>query len=283
MCPMDWLSGKVAWVTGGGSGIGRAVALELARQGADVAVSGRRRDRLEAVAREIEAMNRRALAQPCDVRDEDAVRAAVAAITERLGRLDVAVANAGMSVMGRFETLSDADWRRQMNVNLFGAINTARHALPELRKTGGRLVLVGSVSAMLCTPRSSAYSASKFALRAVGLTLAQELYGSGVSCTLVHPGFVESEIALVDNEGRLHEEWTDRRPGFLMWPADRAARVIVWAARKRKLEVVFTGHGKLGAWLGRHFPGLVHFLVTRIVLGGRAPRARATDRKPGTS
>jgi NAD(P)-dependent dehydrogenase (short-subunit alcohol dehydrogenase family) len=197
------------------------------------------------------------------VTDEGAVRSAVASIVERFGRLDVAVANAGMGVMGCFEQLSDDEWRRQFDINVFGAINTARHALPELRKVSGRLALVASVSAMMCAPRSAAYSASKFALRAIGLTLAQELYGSGVSCTLLHPGFVASEIAQVDNEGRFDPKRRDKRPRLLIWPTDRAARLMLRAILRRKREYVFTAHGRLGAWLGRHLPGVIHFFMTR--------------------
>jgi NAD(P)-dependent dehydrogenase (short-subunit alcohol dehydrogenase family) len=192
------------------------------------------------------------------------VRAAAEQVARELGRLDVAVANAGAGVMGRFERLTDAQWRRLFGVNVFGAVSTARHALPHLRQSSVRLAFVASVSAFLCAPGGSAYSASKFALRAIGLTLAQELHGSGVSCTTLHPGFVESEIAQVDNDGRFDPSRKDRRPSQLMWPADRAARVMVRAIHRRRREYVFTGHGKIGVFLGEHFPGLTHFLVTRF-------------------
>lgn len=260
---MEAFAGKVAWITGGGTGIGRALAEEFARCGADVAVSGRRADRLEETCAAIRALGRRALAVPCDVTDDAAVHEAVARIVAEFGRLDIAVANAGFSVMGRLEDLSDDEWRRQIDINVLGVVRTARQALPELRKTAGRLALIGSVSGHLCIPRSSAYSASKFAVRAIGLTLAQELAGSGVSCTTLHPGFVESEIARVDNAGRHHPERKDPRPHALMWSAEHAAKVMVRAIRRRKREVVFTGHGKLGAFLGRHAPALVHLAVTR--------------------
>jgi NAD(P)-dependent dehydrogenase (short-subunit alcohol dehydrogenase family) len=267
---------RVVWITGAGSGIGRCLALEFARQGAQVAVSGRRRDRLAAVVDEIEAGGGRGLAVPCDVCDDQSVHAAVATVVGALGRLDVAVANAGMGVVGRIDQLSDAEWRRQFDVNVFGAVNTARHALPELRTTAGRLVLIGSVSAMLCAPGTGAYSASKFALRAIGLTLAQELQGSGVTCTTVHPGFVASEIAQVDNTGRFDPRRHDRRPRLLMWPTERAAGVIVRAVHRRRREYVFTVHGKVGAWLGRHLPGVVHLVLSR---GGVQALPAAANRR----
>jgi NAD(P)-dependent dehydrogenase (short-subunit alcohol dehydrogenase family) len=269
MAPPDF-RGQVAWITGASSGIGRALALELARHGADVAISARRVDRLQELAAAIEALQRRCLVVPCDVTDEAAVAAAVARIVERLGRLDVAVANAGFAVSGRVEELSAADWRRQLDTNVVGAALTARHALPELRRTAGRLVLVGSVASMMTGPKSGAYAASKYAVRALGQTLAMELHGSGVSCTTLHPGFVDSEIARVDNQGRFDPARTDRRPARLMWPAERAAQVMVRAIWQRRGEYVFTGHGKLAGFLGRHWPGLVQFAQTRKPVRRRA-------------
>ncbi|AKF05294.1 SDR family NAD(P)-dependent oxidoreductase [Sandaracinus amylolyticus] len=270
---------QVAWITGAGSGIGRALAIELGRQGAIVAVSGRRQQRLEEVAREVEAAGGRALAVPCDVTEESDVVIASSSIVRELGRLDLAIANAGFSVAGAVRDLSAEDWRRQLDTNVIGAAMTARHALPHLERTQGRIALVGSVSALLPTPRMAAYTASKYALRAIGQTLSIELDGTGVSCTLVHPGFVESEIAQVDNQGRHDPARVDKRPKNLMWPADRAAREMLRAIRARKREHVFTGHGKLGAALGQHAPGIAHFVMTR----GAAKRQAAAVTKNASS
>lgn len=253
----------VAWVTGGGSGIGRALALELARQGADVAVSGRRLERLDEVVTEIESLGRRGLAVPCDVTDDDAVAAAVQRVVDELGQLDVAVANAGFSISGLIVDTTAEQWRRQLDVNVVGAALTARHAIPHLRKTKGRLALVGSVAAFVGLAKNGAYAASKWAIRAVGQTLSIELAGTGVTCTTIHPGFVESEIAKVDNDGVYHEKKKDRRPKNLMWSADAAARTMASAIYRRKREHVFTNHGKLGAFMGQHFPGLTVFTMGR--------------------
>ena len=254
---------QVVWITGGGSGIGRALALAFGDEGAVVAVSGRREDRLQRVVEELEKQGRKGLAVRCDVADEASVAQAVEEVVAKLGGLDVAVANAGFSVGGRIEKLSAADWRRQLDVNVIGVAMTARYALPHLRKSKGRLAIVGSVVSMMTSPGFGAYSASKYAVRAIGQTLAAELHGTGVTCTTIHPGYVQSEIAQVDNQGRFDETREDKRPSGLMWPADRAARSMVNAIARRKREHVFTGHGKLAAFAGRHTPGLVHFGVTR--------------------
>ncbi|KPK53978.1 MAG: short-chain dehydrogenase [Myxococcales bacterium SG8_38_1] len=254
---------KVVWITGGGTGIGKALALAFGKEGATVAVSGRRQDRLQGVVDELAAQGGKGLAVRCDVTDEASVAEAVQKVVRSLGGLDVAVANAGFSVAGRVEKLSAADWRRQLDVNVIGVAMTARYAIPHLREREGRLALIGSVASMLATPGVGAYAASKYAVRAIGQVLAAELHGSGVSCTTIHPGYIESEIAQVDNQGRFDPQREDRRPKNLMWPADRAARVMVDAIAKRKREYTFTGHGKIGAFAGRHMPGLVHFGMTR--------------------
>ncbi|MCA9609354.1 MAG: SDR family oxidoreductase, partial [Myxococcales bacterium] len=237
--------GHAAWITGGGTGIGKALALELARQGADVAISGRRQDKLDEVAHEVEALGRKALPLTCNVRDEGQLEAVVDRIARELGKLDVAVANAGFAVGGPIESLSAERLRNQLDVNVVGAAMTAKHALTYLRRSEGRLGLVGSIAAFTPLAKNGAYCASKAALRAIGQTLAIELAGTGVSVTTMHPGFVASEIAQVDDDGVHHPDRQDKRPQNLMWPADKAARVMVKALYKRKTEFVFTGHGKV--------------------------------------
>ena len=236
------------------------MAIEFANKGYIVVVSGRRLQPLEAV---VEQLGEGAKAIACDVTDEQTLQRAIQTIVNEYGRLDIVVANAGFAVGGPIAEISGDDWRRQFDVNVVGVANTIRLALPELKKTSGRIAIVSSVASMVYSPRTGAYSASKAAVRTMGLTLAQELHGTGVSCTTIHPGFVESEIGQVDNQGVFHPEWEDKRPKALMWPADRAARVMVRAIEKRRLEYVFTGHGRIGAWFGRHFPGFVHFVISR--------------------
>lgn len=255
---------QVVWITGASAGIGRELARQLADEGAQVAVSARREDRLHAVVADIEARGRQGLAVACDVTDEQAVARAADLVVEHFGRLDVAIANAGFGVVGPIEELSAEDWRRQFDVNVVGLAITVRHALPHLRKTAGRMVLIGSVASMVTRTNTGPYSASKAAVRMIGHTLAMELHGSDVSSITIHPGFVESDIARTDNEGVYHPDAEDPRPAKLMWPTDRAARAMLHAIHKRKREYVFTGHGKFFGFLARHWPALMHFIGTRV-------------------
>jgi NAD(P)-dependent dehydrogenase (short-subunit alcohol dehydrogenase family) len=241
------------------------MAARFAELGADVAVSGRRAERLEEVADQVRAKGRRAVAVPCDVTDEEQVAAAVQTVIDTFGRLDVAVANAGFGVSGRITELDAATWRRQLDVNVVGAALTARYAVPHLAERRGRLALVGSVSGLVYLPGNGAYQASKAAVLAMGRTLAMELAPQGVSCTVLQPGFVHSEIGQVDNQGRHDPERRDKRPAQLMWATDDAARVMVRAIERRKVEYTFTGHGRVAAFLGRHLPGVVQLLGPKVV------------------
>lgn len=263
----DKFSEQIVWITGGGSGLGREMAKEFAREGAHVVVSGRRIENLDETCEEIAREGYKATAMPCDVRDDIAVEKVVQDILSEFGKLNVVVANAGYSAAGPIETLPADVWRDQLETNVVGLTSTVRSSLPALRETNGRLALLGSVAGLISMPGTGPYHASKFAVRAIGETLAMELYGSGVSCTTLHPGFVASQIGRVDNQGRFDEARKDPRPAKLMWSPDDAARVMVRAIYRRKREFVFTGHGKIAGFLGRHFPGLVYFAITRGRLG----------------
>lgn len=289
--------GHVVWITGGGSGIGRALALEFAQEGASIAISGRRAGKLAETVREIERLGARGIAVPCDVTEASSTAEAVRQVVETFGALDVVVANAGYSVMGRIEDLDPTHWKRQFEVNFFGLINTVQAALPELRKKGGRIVLIGSVAAFLVPPKGAVYSASKAAVRMVGEAFSQELRGSGVSCTTVHPAYVETDIVRVDNDGRLHPERKDTRPRWLVWKADRAAKKVVEATYRRRREVVISAYGKFVVNLSRFLPGLLRWIlglgmtrkgkagvsptVKRIEMIGE-PRRMVLHRSPGT-
>jgi NAD(P)-dependent dehydrogenase (short-subunit alcohol dehydrogenase family) len=261
----------VVWITGGGSGIGRALALALAREGACIAVSGRRRDRLDEVVAAVEAVGRPALAVPCDVAADGALEDAVAAVVARFGRLDVAIANAGFSVSGRNDDLRPADWRRQLETNVVALAETARVALPHLRATQGRLVLIGSVAGYVSFPGHGPYQASKAAVRAIGETLWLEEAATGVAVTTIHPGFVHSEIGRIDRQGVHRPDAKDRRPSALLWQTDDAADVMVRAISRKRRDFVFTAHGRLGAWFARHLPGTLYALFRWLTRTGRLP------------
>jgi short-subunit dehydrogenase len=250
-------TGGTALVTGASSGIGAALAREFARQGADLVLLARRLDRLRALAADIESQGRRALVLAADVTVDGDLERAAAAVRERFGRIDVVVANAGFGVVGSVERLTLDDYRRQFETNVYGVLRTIWATLAELKRARGRLVIIGSVAGHVASPGSSPYAMSKFAVRALAEALGHELAPAGVAVTLVSPGFVESEIRRVDNQGRLQESSPEPVPRWLLVPAATAARPIVRAVARRRREVVITGHGKLTVLVQRHAPWLI--------------------------
>ncbi len=260
---MGRIDGQVVWITGGGTGIGLACAVEFAKQGGKVAVSGRRVEKLQDAVAAIEAAGAEAMAVACDVTDAAACEAAVAEIVQRWGRLDVCVANAGYAAAGYVGKMELSDWRAQYETNVFGVLHTLYAALEELKKTKGRAVIVSSVVGYFTPPKLSAYSSTKHAVRAIGAGLAMELERFGVSCTVVCPGFVTSEITLVDNSGKLDSSRTVQ-PNKMAWPADRAAREILTAVHKRKRVAGITRHARVLILLSRFFPAILLRLLKRM-------------------
>lgn len=240
----------VVVVTGASSGIGAAVAREYDRRGARLVLLARRVDRLEALAGSL----RDAQAIACDVCDDDSVTQAFAAAVRAYGGIDVVIANAGVGINGPVASLTLDDFRRQMETNVFGVVRTAKAAMGPLREAKGRLAIVGSVSGYIALPATAPYSMSKFAVRAFAEALAAEVAVDGVSVTHVAPGFVESEIRMVDNAGKLKEGKRDPIPSFLVMSAAQAAREIADAVDAREAEIVLTRTGRATAWLTRRFP-----------------------------
>jgi short-subunit dehydrogenase len=267
---MGAFEGRVAFITGASSGIGAALARELAREGAAIALAARRTERLEILARELQVHGHRAVPLACDVTRDGDLESAVAQARAALGPIDIAVANAGFGVVGPVESLDLKDFRRQFETNVFGVLRTVYATLDELKRNRGRLVIVGSVSGWLSMPGSAPYAMSKFAVRALARALSYELEPAGVSVTHVSPGFVESEIRQVDNQGHWRAEPAPGPPPrWLVMDAGTAARQITRAVARRRREVIVTGHGRLAVWLERHMPWLVASSVRRLGIRSR--------------
>jgi NAD(P)-dependent dehydrogenase (short-subunit alcohol dehydrogenase family) len=186
--------GKVVWVTGGSRGLGFAIARAFADQGAHVAVSGRDSERAAAAAAEL---GPEAIAVPLDVADADAAETAVQLILERYGRLDVAVAAAGISpVYTSAERISVEDWRWVIDVNLSGTFFTLRAAARPMLEAGrGALVAITSVLGRCGLPKLVAYGASKGGVEQLVKSLALEWVDRGVRVNAVAPGFVETDMS----------------------------------------------------------------------------------------
>ena len=189
------LESRTALVTGGGRGIGRAIALAFAREGADVCVLARTRAEVDAAADEARSLGRRALARTCDVGDYAAVEASVAAAVEELGTIDVLVNNAGGGTV-RLPVGDDdpGEWASVVRTNLVGAYHVTRAVVPHMRRTGGNVINVGSGMGYQAVPGNSSYSAAKAGLRMLTRCLALELREHDVLVNELLPGPVETAL-----------------------------------------------------------------------------------------
>jgi short-subunit dehydrogenase len=263
------LAGEVALITGASSGIGAALARELARRGACLVLVARRTDKLEGLAAELRTAGTEVLVAPADVTRDGELEAAVDKALQTFGRLTLAVANAGFGVAGSLAKLGLDDMRRQFETNYFGALRTFYATHAALRAARGRLVFIGSVAGYVALPGQIAYSASKFALRALAEGLCAELAPEGISVTHIAPGFVESEIRQVDNQGRHHEGAKEKFPRWLLMPTAQAATEIADAIERREPLRIITRHGRLAVALTRLSPGLVGTIIRLSRLRGR--------------
>jgi NAD(P)-dependent dehydrogenase (short-subunit alcohol dehydrogenase family) len=186
---MGGLDGKVVLVTGGSRGIGKGVALGMAREGAKVAISARPSDVLEATAKELAAIGGEVLAVPGDVTDEAQVDAVFKAVMEKFGRLDVLVNNAGAFDGGPLEDLSLEAWNKVIATNLTGPFLCTRAAFRIMKpQGGGRIINVSSISAQRVRPRSAPYSASKHGVWGLTQVTALEGRDHGIAASCLYPG-----------------------------------------------------------------------------------------------
>ena len=190
------LSGKTALVTGASRGIGRAIALRLAADGANVAVIyAGSADKAEAVCEEICAMGVEAKAYRCDVASEEAVKETVKAVTAELGKIDILVNNAGITRDSLVLSMKDEDYDAVLDTNLKGAFNMIRACYSGfIRKKSGRIINISSVSGIMGNAGQANYSASKAGLIGLTKSVARELASRNVTCNAVAPGFIQTDM-----------------------------------------------------------------------------------------
>ena len=255
------IEGKRAVVTGASSGIGREMARELSRRGADIVVTARREDRLRAMVDELRAGGRKAEFVAGDIVQPEVREAVLDAAKSKLGGLDILVNNAGVGAAGPFAQASPERLRRIMEVNFFAPAELTRIAVP-LLKSGNRPIVV-NISSILghrAVPNKSEYCASKFALHGLSDALRSELAHDGIDVLLVSPSTTESEFFDSVLERTAEPKWF----GMKRMPAEAVARKAVQAIMRGRHEIILTPFGRAVVWVDRLCPPLADRLVARF-------------------
>ena len=230
---MKRLDGKVALITGGGTGIGAACARLFAQEGAAVVITGRRKDALETVVKDIEKNKGRALAVAGSVTDEAHAQAAVAQAVRSYGKLDILVNNAGTGAFGKpLHETDEATWNEMLAINLTGTYRMVKAAVPELIKTGGgSIVNVSSIASLVGIPMTAAYSASKGGMDALTRCVAIDYAQQKIRCNSVCPGRGDTPMAsgLIDNKDALAQIMT-AYPLGRYGTSEEVAKLILYLA-----------------------------------------------------
>jgi short-subunit dehydrogenase len=254
---------KTVIITGASSGIGKEMALQLADEGAWLALAARNVQRLDSLAWECQQRGSKVIAIPTDVADESQCKALIQRTQETYGRIDMLVNNAGIDVVSKLEDLPDLSLFRQVvDVNFYGTVHCTYYALPYLKETSGRIVNISSLGGMLAIPFNTSYVASKFAINGFSDSLRMEVEQDGVSVTVICPSMVVTEF---------HERYLNKNgqpkgsSGRAIYTektmtADQCAQIVLRAARRRKRQVVMRP-GPLTLWVKMIAPGLVDRLT----------------------
>jgi short-subunit dehydrogenase len=254
------LTNRRALVTGASSGIGRALAIELARHGVDLVLLARREDRLAEVAQQISQLGRRAICVAGDVTDATVRQSALAAARDQLGGLDILINNAGVAAHGRFADADPGRLRPIVEVNFFAPVEFIRAAIPLLSAGVQPIIVnVGSILGRRGSPHKSEYSASKFAIHGFSEAVRPELAQLGIDVLVVAAGPTETEHFDVLLEGTAKLPW--RNPP--RQPAEDVARAIVRGIEHGRHEIATGWRGKTLLLLNRIAPRLVDRIMSR--------------------
>ena len=267
---MAEFDGKVVIVTGASSGIGRALCLALSPQRPRLVLAARDEARLEEVAAECRVRGAETLVVPADVGAQADCQRLVARSALAFGRLDALVNNAGIGMLARFDELHDLSvYERLMRVNYLGCVWLTHAALPHLKQSGGRIVVVASLAGLTGVPTRTGYAASKHAVMGFFDSLRIELLGSGVTVTVVAPDFVVSEIhrRAIGPDGRPLGRSPMQESQIMS--TETCAALTLRAMERRQRLAVLSLRGRLGRFVRLFAPGLIDRIALKAVREGK--------------
>lgn len=260
---MKDLRGKVAVITGSSRGIGKAIAMELAKNGAYIVLNGRDASRLEAATEEVSKIHNKVVSYCCDVSQPEQSEELIKAAIDNYGKLDILINNVGVSMRGDVADLKPQVFKKVFESNVFGSVNPTIPALKEIRKTKGSIVFISSLAGIRGLPYLSAYSSSKMALRAIAESIRIEEKSNDVHVGLILVGItqIEHNKETIASDGS--KKILKKRDASKVDSTNTVAKKVVNNIKKRKFITTLTTIGKLNKFLQARFP----MLVERIILG----------------
>ena len=229
------LQGKNAIITGAGRGIGRAIAVALAKEGVNVGLLARSEEHLQQVVKELEGQSVKAVFATADVSSNDEVTRAIESLTNQLGTVDILINNAGIAKFGKFMDLEIAEWEKIIQVNLMGVYYVTRAVLPGMiEQQAGDIINISSSAGQKGAPITSAYSASKFGVLGITESLAMEVRKHNIRVTALTPSTVATDLA-IDND------LTDGNPDKVMQPEDIAEFIVAQLKLNKRIFIKEAG------------------------------------------
>ncbi|MES2277342.1 MAG: SDR family oxidoreductase [Bacteroidota bacterium] len=266
------LKDKIVIITGASSGIGKSLAYEFARHGANLVLGARQYDALIKISDDLQKQYPiKSVAVKCDVSVEDDCAQLIKQAITTFGRIDILINNAGISMRALFNDVDLDVLKTLMDVNFWGTVYCTKYALPEILKTKGSIVGVSSIAGYKGLPGRTGYSASKFAMNGFLDALRVENLKTGVHVMTACPGFTASNIrntALAKDGSQQGESSLDEQK---MMTPDEVARLIADGVEKRSRTLVMTGQGKLTVALSKFIPGILDKLVYNVFTKEKDP------------
>jgi dehydrogenase/reductase SDR family member 7B len=266
------MEGKVIIVTGGSSGIGKALAEEFGKHGGKILITGRKQDQLHRVTLELQKKGITIASIVADAGREPDNKKMVEEALRLYGKIDVLINNAGISMRVLFEDLQLDVFRQLMDTNFYGTVYATKYALPHILESKGSILGISSVNGRRASPARTAYSASKFAMEGFLESLRTEVMKRGVHVLCVCPGFTASNIrnAALTSDGTQQGE--SPRDEKKMMSAEEVARHVYRATVNRKRDLILTVQGKLAVVLNKFFPGMMDKIIYYVM--AKEPNSR---------
>lgn len=268
---------RLAVITGAGSGIGRALSLALAKEGASLALADINPETLAAVVEEVKAAGAPSVyQQTLDVADESAWGAFAESVKAEVGMADMVFNNAGVARMGRFEHTSSDAFSQLMDVNFWGVVYGTRAFLPQIKLRQGSFINISSLFGLIGVPGNAHYCASKFGVRGFNESIRQEFGEFGVHVASVHPGGIHTNIAnnAAFDEGEENRDKLLKRTNekALVMPPEKAAEIILSGVRKRKVRILVGNDAKLLSFIQRLMPASYPKFLARFLKNDEVPK-----------